>query len=70
MRSKNFYNLKKKKKLNFRDSKFRDLIFINILKLYSNIRLEEYIFVYIYLIRLILKKVRKEEENRLLKLIY
>ena len=40
------------------------------LELYSNIRLELYIFVYIYLIRLILKEARKEEGNYLLKLIY
>ena len=32
-----------------------------LLELYSNIRLEVYIFVYIYLIRLILKKLEKKK---------
>ena len=35
------------------------------LELCSNVRLEEYIFGYIYLIRLILKEVRKEEGESL-----
>ena len=43
---------------------------LELLELCSNVRLEEYIFVYIYLIRLILKKVKKEKRNRLFKLIY
>lgn len=33
------------------------------LELCSNMRLEEYILIYIYLIRLILEEVRKEEES-------
>ena len=41
-----------------------------VLNLCSNVRLEEYIFVDIHLIGLILKKVRKKEKNRLLKVIY
>ena len=35
------------------------------LELCSNVRLEEYIFGYIYLIRLILKKFRREERESL-----
>ena len=41
---------------------------ISLLELCSNVRLERYIFVYSYLIRLILKKLKKKREISYLRL--
>ena len=41
---------------------------LELLELYSNIRLKRYIFIYSYLIRLIFKGFKKEEKNYLFKL--
>ena len=35
---------------------------LELLELYNNVRLERYIFIYSYLIRLILKKLEKKKE--------
>ena len=44
------------------DSDFNKFYFYSLLVLYRNIRLERYIFVYSYLVRLILKKLEKKRE--------